>query len=194
MDFLGRSRSSQEPNHLHGVMSFFFFSPPPLSSPPRFVCFPVLAFGLLFVSYHVGLYLIIVLLFLCQQFIPLPCHLIMCVLTVCWCGHHPFLRIDGVIWVIDLCRCVFSRWDYCSGKYTSSGTLGGLSSEGQAQADISVFLSVSLTLPVSLVLLPCPFFSHFAQLVQNNTFCPSSLLFLSRSPTSSAYSPALGSV
>ena len=38
------------------------------------------------------------------------------------------------------------------------GLWGDSSSEGQAQADISVFLSVSLTLPVFLVLLRCPFF------------------------------------
>lgn len=87
MDFLGGSCSSQEPNH--------FFYPPP---PPCFVCFPILAFGLLFVSSHVGLYLIIVLLFLCQQFIPLPCHLIMCC-AVILCGWWCYLGY----WLVSMC-------------------------------------------------------------------------------------------
>lgn len=88
-----------------------------------FVCFPFLVFGLLFVSSHVGFYLIIVLLFLCQHFTLLPCHLIMyCVNSVLL--RESFFADDGVIWVIDLCCCVFIHWDYCSGKYTSFGTFG----------------------------------------------------------------------
>lgn len=96
MDFLGRGRSSQEPNHLHGVMSSF---PPPSST---FVCFPILVFGLLFVSFHVRLYLIMVLLFLCQQFILLPCHLIMCCVNrVLLCCRS--LRIYLGYWLVSMC-------------------------------------------------------------------------------------------
>lgn len=102
MDFLGRNCSSQEPNHLHGVMFFF------LNSPPRSFVFPILVFGLLFVSSHVGLYLIIVLLFLCQQFILLPCHLIMCCVNSVLLQHHSLrmMVLSGLLTCGDVCSFI----------------------------------------------------------------------------------------
>lgn len=78
MGFLGRSRSSLGAksfdwcNVCFYCLFFFFFLPPP----PTFICFPILVFGDLFL-HHVGVCLIIALLFLCPNFILLPCHLIM---------------------------------------------------------------------------------------------------------------------
>lgn len=82
---------------------FFFFTPSFL-----FVCFPILVFGLLFVSSHVGLYLIIVLLFLCQQFIPLPCHLIMCCVNSALLQHHSLLMmlLSGLLTCVDVCSFI----------------------------------------------------------------------------------------
>lgn len=79
MDFLGRSRGSQEPNHLHVVMFFCccfccIFSPLYLLPCVR-LFFQSLCY--LFPPPDVGLHLIIVLLFLCLQSIPLPRRLIM---------------------------------------------------------------------------------------------------------------------
>lgn len=99
-------------------------------------------FGLLFVSSHVGLYLIIVLLFLCQQFILLPCHLIMCcVNTVCCCciilcGWWCYL---GLLTGVDVCSFI----GITAQVNTFHLGLWGLLSEGHTQADISVFLSLS---------------------------------------------------
>lgn len=105
MDFLGRNCSSQEPNHLHGVMFFFvfFFK---LSS--TLICFSILVFGLLFVSSHVGLYLIIVLLFLYQQFILLPCHLIMCCVNSVLLQHHSLrmMVLSGLLTCGDVCSFI----------------------------------------------------------------------------------------
>ena len=179
-------------------MSFFFFLPPPPPPPPppptsTFVCFPVLAFGLLFVSYHVGLYLIIVLLFLCQQFIPLPCHLIMC------CVNSVLLRASSFFCGLTVLSGLLTCVDVCSvaGITAQVNTLhlglwgGGTVLRGPGTGryfclSICVADVASVSCPVTLSL-----FSHFAQLVQNNTFCPSSLVFLSRSPTGCVYSPAL---
>lgn len=100
MDFLGRSWSSQEPNHLHGVMSVFigFF-------------FCNLLYVHLFsnphvwwvVSQHVRVCLIIVLLFLCPNFIPLPCHRVMCCIFRCY-DLFRFLRtMDESAFVTNVC-------------------------------------------------------------------------------------------
>lgn len=135
MDFLGRGRSSQEPNHLHGVMSSF---PPPSST---FVCFPILVFGLLFVSFHVRLYLIMVLLFLCQQFILLPCHLIMCCVNrVLLCCRSLWMTdLSGLLTCVDVCSFI----GITAQVYTLHWGLWRLFSAGFTSADISVFLSVS---------------------------------------------------
>lgn len=137
MDFLGRSCSSQEPNHLHGVMSFFFFFTPSFT----FVCFPILVFGLLFVSSHVGLFLIIVLLFLCQQFILLPCHLIMCCVNSVLLRHHSLRMIvlSGLLTCVDVCSFI----GITAQVNTLHLGLWWLFSEGHAPTHISIFLSVS---------------------------------------------------
>lgn len=132
MDFLGRGWSSQEPNHLHGVMSF---SPPPAST---FVCFPILVFGLLFVSFHVRLYLIMVLLFLCQQFILLPCHLIMCCVNrvlLCCCS----LRMMRLL----TCVAVSLFIGIIAQVYTLHLGLWRQFSAGLTSADIVVFQTLS---------------------------------------------------
>lgn len=114
MDFLGRSCSSQEPNHLHGVMSFllllllFLFLFFLTSSSTMVVCFPIPVFGLLFVSSHVSLYLIIVLLFLCQQFIRLPRHLIMCCVNSLLSRLHSLwmMVLSGLLTCVDVCSFI----------------------------------------------------------------------------------------
>lgn len=108
MDFLGRNYDSQEPNHLHGIMFLIFlccflFLYIFCTSSSTFICFPIPVFGLLFVSSHVGLYLIIVLLFLCQQFIPLPCHLITRCVNSVLPRHHslPMMLLSGLLTCVD---------------------------------------------------------------------------------------------
>lgn len=192
MDFLGRSCSSQEPNHLHGVMSFFFFTP---SS--TFVCFPILVFGLLFVSSHVGLYLIIVLLFLCQQFIPLPCHLITCCVNSVLLWHHslPMMLSSGLLTCVDVCSFI----GITAQVNTLRLGLWGLFSEGHTQADISVCLPlpspVSLFLPVLfyfVVSFSSPFSHNSVKIILSAPFhSPSLFDTLSPSPTSIVHPPSL---
>lgn len=132
-------------------------------------------FGLLFVSSRVGLYLIIVLLFLCQQFIPLPCHLIMCCVNSVLLWHHslPMMVSSGLLTCVDVCSFI----GITAQVNTLHLGLWGLFSEGHKQADISVFLCLPLPSPVSLFL-PVLFYfvlsfssSSFTQLSQNNTSC-----------------------
>lgn len=158
MDFLGRSCSSQEPNHLHGVMSFFFFTP---SS--TFVCFPILVFGLLFVSSHVGLYLIIVLLFLCQQFIPLPCHLIMCCVNNVLLQHHSLrmMVLSGLL----TCVNVYSFSGITAQVNTLHLGLRGLLSEGP---HTSRYFCLSVSVPPLFLVSSFLSLSLFPQ-IQNNT-------------------------
>lgn len=115
-------------------MSFFFFY-------PTFVCFPILVFGLLFVSLHVRLYLIIVLLFLCQQFILLPCHLIMCSVSrvLLWCCSLRMMELSGLLTCVDVC----SFFGITAQVYRLHLGLWRLFSAGQTSADISIFLSMS---------------------------------------------------
>lgn len=77
MVFLGRSQSSTIAESFEwckmSVFIFLFFFTIICST---IICFPVLMFGDL-LPHHVGLCLIIALIFWCPNFIPLPCHLIM---------------------------------------------------------------------------------------------------------------------
>lgn len=167
MDFLGRGRSSQEPNHLHGVMSSF---PPP---PSTFVCFPILVFGLLFVSFHVRLYLTMVLLFLCQQFILLPCHLIMCCVNkvLLCCRSLRMMDLSGLLTCVDVCSFIgitaqvytlhlglwrlFLCWLYISRHFCFS---------------VCVRLALPVSLPILFYFIPSSSFTR----TQSNPLCPSS--------------------
>lgn len=139
-------------------------------------------FGLLFVSSHVGLYLVIVLLFLCQQFIVLPCHLITCCVNSVLLRRHSLrmMVFSGLLTCADVCSFV---WDYCSGKYTSFGTLGtvlrGLKTSRYfclsvcvpLPSQIFIFLSVSFIFTFYMSLCPSSVIS------QNNTFYFLGLVF-----------------
>ena len=105
-----------------------------------YVCFPILVFGLLFVSSHVRLYLIIVLLFLCQQFVPLPRHLITCCVNSLWLRHYslPMMVLSGLLTCVDVCSFI---WITAQVNTLHLG-LWGLFSEGSATAFISCFLSL----------------------------------------------------
>lgn len=136
MDFLGRSCSSQEPNHLHGVMSFFLFLYPPLRVRLFFnpCVWPIICF------LPCRLYLIIALLFLCQQFIPFPRHLIMCCVNSLLLRHYSLrmMVLSGLLTCVDVCSFI----GITAQVNTLHLGLWGLFSEGRASADISVFLLV----------------------------------------------------
>lgn len=132
-------------------------------------------FGLLFVSFHVRLYLIMVLLFLCQQFILLPCHLIMCCVNrvLLCCRSLRMMELSGLLTCVDVCLFI----GITAQVYTLHLGLWRLFSAGLTSADISVFLSARLALPVSLPILfyfiPSSSFTH----TQSNPLCPSSFSF-----------------
>lgn len=148
-----------------------------------FVCFPILAFGLLFVSSPVGLYLIIVLLFLCQQFIPLPCHLIMCCVNSVLLRHHSLrmMVLSGLLTCVDVCSFI----GITAQVNTLHLGLWGLFSEGHTLADISVFLSVSRCHCQSL------FLSILFYFVLSLAVFPPSLIHKSAKITLSASFPSL---
>lgn len=198
MDFLGRGWSSQEPNHLHGVMSFF---PPPASTS---VCFPILVFGLLFVSFHVRLDLIMVLLFLCQQFILLPCHLIMCCVNrvlLCCCSLR-MIELSGLLTCVAVCLYI----GIISQVYALHLGLWRQFSAGLTSADIFVFQTLSnwpcqsichsCGILYSLFILLCTSTRTQSYLLWPSA-CSSSLshssysVFLSLSSTCIVYSPSL---
>lgn len=150
-------------------MSFFFFFTPSST----FVYFPILVFDLLFVSSHVGLYLIIVLLFLCQQFILLPCHLIMCCVNSVLLRHHSLrmMVLSGVLTCVDVCSFI----GISAQVNTLHLGLCGLFSEDHTPA-VCLSVCVPLPLPVYLVLFRSLFVRIFSftdtQISQNNNFLP----------------------
>lgn len=147
-----------------------------------YVCFSILVFGL-FVSSHVGLYLIIVLLFLCQQFVLLPRHLITCCVNSLWLRHYslPMMVLSGLLTCVDVCSSI---WITAQVNTLHLG-LCGLFSEGSATAFMSCFLSLPhchLNLSVSpFPILFCslfrPSFYSYRKSVKNNTLFPFSFSY-----------------
>lgn len=78
------------------------------ASSSTFICFPILALGLLFISSHVGLCLVLVLLFLCKQFILLPCHLITACVNSVLLPHHSLrmMLLSGLLTCVDACSFI----------------------------------------------------------------------------------------